>query len=361
METTDTEGSLPVNLDIVKEEYSVQDEVAFVGEVQDVDQDKEGSLERTQFVVEEVQPDGRRKCTYCCPKCPKTFPARNNLTIHMKVHTFHDSLTCVTCGKTFKNRRRLLAHLKTHHDAKFECKECGKKFKSRTSMKPHILKVHHGMSDFEVSGKKLTCTVCREVFPTDWKYEKHRRTSHGGIVDVAPPIVEFVTREGVGDEGAFPCPKCPKVFRAQKFLGSHLRAHSDDQLVCDTCGKTFEERLSLVEHLKSHEFDAKKKLESHWFYHTAIRKHECSACGKKFKTLPALRTHYKFVHTDERPFVCNICGDAFKKRPDLRNHGLTHMELKVFDRIPCKLCGKTFKRPVYLKNHLRIYHAEKME
>lgn len=79
--------------------------------------------------------------------------------------------------------------------------------------------------------------------------------------------------------------------------------------------------------------------------------HECSQCGKKWRTVTELKSHIA-SHSDVRPFVCEICGQAYKMKKALDIHIGMHNGIHPF---VCSYCNKSFTQKVGLEKHLPIH------
>ena len=83
-------------------------------------------------------------------------------------------------------------------------------------------------------------------------------------------------------------------------------------------------------------------------------KHECTICGKKWRTMSEFKSHVA-THSDERPFICEICGQAYKHKAALDIHVGMHNGINPFS---CTFCNKAFTQKGALQRHLPIHTGE---
>ncbi len=166
-------------------------------------------------------------------------------------------------------------------------------------------------------------------------------SSPAGIVEPAVPIPKGSTRthllaadqerikETEDAEMKYPCPYCPKRYRAQAPLTRHLRTqHSEGSepspnFHCLMCGQVdFPTKQKLLEHIKE-----------------AHDTHICPICGRGgLSGKGGLAKHIKAEHEHERG-VCQYCHVEFLQA-NLEKHEA------ICDRRPdviwtCSCCGKT--------------------
>jgi hypothetical protein len=83
-------------------------------------------------------------------------------------------------------------------------------------------------------------------------------------------------------------------------------------------------------------------------------KHECTICGKMWRTMSEFKSHVA-THSDERPFICEICGQAYKHKAALDIHVGMHNGINPFS---CPFCNKAFTQKGALQRHLPIHTGE---
>jgi DNA-directed RNA polymerase subunit RPC12/RpoP len=75
---------------------------------------------------------------YQCLICSKSFRARSNLDVHMKIHNGIKDYVCNVCGREFIVKNDLKRHLTLHIGSKdFVCQECGKSFNRKYQLEKH--------------------------------------------------------------------------------------------------------------------------------------------------------------------------------------------------------------------------------
>ena len=106
-----------------------------------------------------------------CPRCPKTFPFRNNLQQHLVYHNDEWPHVCEVCGMRYREKSRLNDHLRTHTGLKpYKCAQCDAAFTRSRGLRDHQ-RVHTGE-------KPYGCHVCGRKFSSTGNLAAHRRKVH---------------------------------------------------------------------------------------------------------------------------------------------------------------------------------------
>lgn len=170
---------------------------------------------------------------WCCFTCHLTFPDKESLLAHEKLHVGRPALECTTCGKLSKTKSILIRHVDIH-----------------VSINAFLSSVFYWM---KFSKKFHLVNRCFWIFS-----KKNKR---------APDKL---------------CDFCGKAFNSMEYLKAHRReVHIRDwQGECETCGFTSFNRSNLVCHIKSH---------VSWFMQKFLSHPNASSSNKSFDFFYSLK------------------------------------------------------------------------
>ncbi|CAG9860158.1 unnamed protein product [Phyllotreta striolata] len=183
---------------------------------------------------------------YVCDYCSKRFSRPDYLKRHyLAIHNVHrlirkcdynnennaqtekqvDSITCDICSKSYPSKQSLISHMRVHNKEKnFKCGICSKTFLYKGLLNGH-LKIHKG-------DKPFACTFCPKRFIKRYDLTRHIYTH---------------TREK-----NHTCEICYEKFSRLDVLRLHLRCHTGQRpYECSFCFKTFAQKSNLTHHLKT--------------------------------------------------------------------------------------------------------------
>ncbi|KAH9519641.1 hypothetical protein Btru_003230 [Bulinus truncatus] len=217
-----------------------------------------------------------KKGLFRCSSCPEIFTTKSDFCRHVVVH----KSVCHFCNIDFKVSNLLNAHYNTeHYDQLIKCKQCDKRLPSERKLKQH--ERHHRFN------YRRPCPKCGAMVI---RVDQHMERRH------AEPSYEFL------------CTLCPKKFKQQHCLQSHLRQHAalnrGEKFACPKCPKTFSTRMHLAGHVR---------------VHLTYKMHKCPICGKLCRQKFNLKIHMR-IHYDQKLFHCDICNQGFNYKVSLVNH-----------------------------------------
>lgn len=165
---------------------------------------------------------------FSCPSCSKNFSEKGNRDKHvMYVHERVERFNCSLCTKKYRQKQQLALHMSIHTGVKpHQCTVCHRNFSTLTQTKWHMYT--------HINDSKIThCKFCGREFSSRWYLRFHMRST-------------LCLR---ADEPVFSCPKCCYVGREKSALQKHLkRRHLKIQLnsrppICRSCNTSFKNHL----------------------------------------------------------------------------------------------------------------------
>ncbi|CAD6215818.1 GSCOCG00000632001-RA-CDS [Cotesia congregata] len=217
-----------------------------------------------------------------CPKCPKRFRSKFDLTEHDNVHKGIKPYQCSDCGQSYHHKVSLQMHVKSHLPPQnLACEYCGKVFPFRTRLLSHIGSVHLK------NRRNFRCRFCYNLYSSLAVLNDHIKTRHATT---------------------YTCEICSKTFKVASKYKAHVLQHSNPKpFVCNVCNNRYASKAFLNEHLLKHE---------------GLRKHICQKCGASFAQASHLAAH-RHVH-GEKTHACPECGRKFNRRDNMKVHRKRH-------------------------------------
>ena len=222
-------------------------------------------------------PNAGYRCSACGEECAST----SALTLHLNTqHSDDKAFECAICKQCYPSEHVLMKHYLCH----FKCSICGMRFGTKQELKEHVGELHTG-SDVRSEDKPFQCTVCKKHYPSKSVLSEHYLCH-------------------------FKCPLCPRIFETQSILNSHIAEHKafyEKSFQCVVCEETCPSQQDLIKHYRYHFkcqfcpriFKTQQMLNSHLaLHHRDIRSYECALCLASFVGEYALNDHMRDVHSN---------------------------------------------------------------
>lgn len=307
-----------------------------------------------------------------CEICGLVSVCQSAQDTHMRTHTGEKPFHCLLCSSQFRTKGALKNHIESRHsdrERKFTCETCGNSFYRKNDIIIHM-RVH-------TNEKPYVCSYCSQGFRQIATLIRHRRI-HTGEKPYACSICDkkFSDKHLVkkhllvhSDEKKFQCHLCSKSMKSRSALNTHLNLHSNQkQNICSFCGMAFNVKGNLQTHIRRMHSEKSGQcsvclktfsdLEEHMRKHTGEKPYVCKLCDQGFATKRSLTQHTAFKHENVAKFKCSIgeCARTFPTAMMLEFHLLKqHTNNTPY---VCQHCSRGFFRPSDLSRHLRVSHMD---
>lgn len=173
---------------------------------------------------------------------------------------------CKVCNSIHQSRFLFCTHvLNAHIQEPMKCRYCTSSFKTSVGFENH-LKMH--IAKREVNWKRATDGIYTR---TDWSaYELTAESSQIASSDDLSTVNR--SRKKSASVRPYQCHKCPLNCRNMTSLRSHMKTHTDDEL---------------------------------------LQIYRCKECNCYYRNAYALRTHVLEIHLMVKKFSCNACSVQF--------------------------------------------------
>lgn len=100
----------------------------------------------------------KQRKKYQCEVCQKEFGYSNDLRKHLRIHLDERPFSCTQCNKTFRQAGCLKNHIACQHgtDISYSCDYCSKSFPIKERLRLH-LRIHSGFKPYH-------CLICMKKF-----------------------------------------------------------------------------------------------------------------------------------------------------------------------------------------------------
>lgn len=307
-----------------------------------------------------------------CVICGQVTVSRSAMETHMRTHTGENPFSCEVCSKQFRTKGSLSRHFETRHaqrERKFTCETCGSSFFRKNDIIIHM-RVH-------TDERPYSCPYCSKSFRQITSLIRHKRI-HTGEKPFGCPICgkKFSDKNLVkkhqsvhSDEKKYQCHLCSKSVKTKNALNTHMILHTNEkQIICSFCGVAFNMKGNLQTHIRRVHSEKSGQcsiclktfsdLEVHMRKHTGERPFLCKLCNQSYATKRSLSHHIAFKHENAAKFKCSI-GECTRTFPTVMMLEF-HLLKQHTNSTPyvCPHCARGFFRTSDLTRHLKVSHMD---
>jgi len=358
----------------VEEKYNEQDFVSLV-ECNKSNKKKGGSLKNSvsrQFF--EIDEENRAHCKIC------GYTTTNSTALFLR-HLKKKHLDVFKTLNLKKSGRKKLNTEESHRDEVEVQESFGKKTKL-----PKIKKVRKEMKktseyrkhfDNDEEGK-VNCKLCgKKLVDRAFCMQEHLRFNHTDVFILVkkkapgrpqPRLYSQYFSEVPDNPAKVLCSLCNTTYSPNNIIRHINNVHSifeggktKKDYICTFCGKTFKNNWNRQKHenlihLKIEKGKSENKEDD-------VQLHQCSGCGKQFKSWNSLDLHEKrgVCKSDPETLKCPTCDKQFTNRGKyllhIKRSSLCSGE-NIMKAFPCHYCEGSFTTLTFLQKHLRIHTGE---
>ncbi|XP_055614075.1 zinc finger protein 62-like [Uranotaenia lowii] len=195
--------------------------------------------------------------TFQCHLCPRAYPHRRGLGIHLRYHRqllSENGWRCDLCDKQYQSKMGWLKHMETKHgnSQKHLCHICAKGFQDTGCWKKHMEK-HENVN--QTPEERAKCDEC-DSWIVKSNMRKHKMIHSGSKTcqecgQVCPSALSLQYHKAQHKKQLLSCTVCDKTFKKPVNLREHMAAHNGERLYsCDFCDKTFNSNANQASHRK---------------------------------------------------------------------------------------------------------------
>ena len=335
-------------------------------------------------------PSLKKKCkasikVYSCEECEITCIGKLNLNKHRRTEHKIKKHRCSICHKEYSSRKCYRQHLKDHQ-LMFSCDHCPKKFPRRSQLVIHVCNVHPtsesssndinsnngwknqvkaALESGDVKSIEDTFKLCTRTCSTSNKlwisYLEWRKSNltdgNKEEVDSLKKLVEEALEEDLDSRGkvsvfaAKLAEECGDVIEARRIL-DELRKWAEGKQSANEISEVLVETSKFEARAENYktayglmESVVKMKYKSSSY---EAKKYTCPLCSQELSSTRNLDRHIVLVHS---VVECDVCGEMCQDRKTFNNHSKSCVQM-------CGIIGCSFKS-VYkwrINKHMRQKH-----